>query len=158
MKAGFLYVFLLSLCSIASLKAQSHYSTVYFELGGSGGVASINAEKTFLTRTGVQSGLRIGFSLAPIDRNNGTGLVFPIHLYTLIGKANNQVDLGIGQGLTLTTKGSVFALGNLVVGWRHTFKNENWFLRMAYTPLISYITDFQWHHWAGISVGYRFKK
>lgn len=158
MNARCYFVLLLSLRCVFSLHAQKPTSSAYFELGGSGGVGSFNYEKIFFSRPAIQTGWRVGFSLAPIDRNNGAGIVLPIHFITLIGPKKNQLDLGFGQGITLTTKGSFFALTNLVVGWRHAFKNEKWYLRVAYTPLVSYITDFQWQHWAGISIGYNLKK
>jgi len=158
LKASSGFVFLFSLWSALCLQAQTPSSSVYFELAGSGGLGSFNFEKLLTVKPVIQSGWRVGFSIAPIDRNNGAGIVIPVHFMALIGPGHHQLDLGFGQGLTLTTNGSLFALGNMVVGWRHTFKNKKWFLRVAYTPLISYLIDFQWQHWVGISMGYNLKK
>ena len=51
--------------------------SIYFELAGSGGIASINFEKEFLIKPKSTFVWRTGLSFAPIDKNNGTGIVFP---------------------------------------------------------------------------------
>ncbi len=128
--------------------------SVYFELGGSGGIGSINYEKLFYTKNTSEFTWRAGISLAPIDKNNGTGLVFPLLINTLLGKNAHKLELGLGQGITLTTKGSFFALTTAAIGYRYQSKNRKWFYRITYTPLVSYIADFQVQHWEGISIGY----
>ena len=131
--------------------------SIYFELAGSGGIASINYEKEFCKKKNTEFTLRAGFSIAPIDKNNGNGIVFPVLVNALIGKKAHKLELGLGQGITITTRGSFFALGTAVLGYRYQNPDKNWFYRVSYTPLISYIVDFQVQQWFGLSIGYTFK-
>ena len=75
-------------------------------------------------------------------------------LNSLIGKHSHKLELGIGQGLTVTTKGSFFLLTIPTIGYRYQNETKNMFYRVTYTPLISYLFDFQMQQWAGISIGY----
>lgn len=138
------------LCQNVSEKPRA----VFFELAGSGGIASFNYEKAFAGSENAMFTWRAGFSIAPIDRNNGTGLVFPLMVNALLGNGDHRLEVGLGQGLTLTTRGSVFALTTATLGYRYQGEGKRFFYRASYTPLISYIVDFQVQHWAGISVGY----
>lgn len=152
-----LTIVLFSLLIFQNGHSQNTTRALYFELGGSGGLGSFNLEKTLLHKKNTSIGFRAGFSLAPIDRNNGISLIFPLHLIAIVGSSPHALDLGIGQGLTITTKGNAFMLGNLMLGYRFTHPSKNIFYRLGYTPLISYLVDFQWQHWFGISVGYTLK-
>lgn len=131
---------------------------LFIEIAGSGGLGSLNYERAFAKKKYNEYTLRLGISLAPIDRNNGIGIIFPIMLNTLIGKNSHKVELGLGQGVTLTTKGSLFSLTTFVAGYRFQPETKNWFLRLSYTPLISYLYDFQIQQWAGVSFGLRLNK
>ncbi len=128
--------------------------SVFLEIAGSGGMGSINYEKLLCKRNNIEYTGRLGFSIAPIDKNNGIGLVFPFMLNSLIGKHSHKLELGIGQGLTVTTKGSFFLLTIPTIGYRYQNETKNMFYRVTYTPLISYLFDFQMQQWAGISIGY----
>lgn len=132
--------------------------SVYFEIAGSGGVGSINYEKHFLKKNNTEFTWRAGLSLAPIDKNNGTGIVFPLMINSLIGKNSHKLELGLGQGITITTKGSIFALSTAAIGYSYQSQNKEWFYRVTYTPLISYLVDFQIQQWVGISIGYTLSK
>ena len=128
--------------------------SIYFELAGSGGIASINFEKEFLIKPKSTFVWRTGLSFAPIDKNNGTGIVFPFMVHWIKGENAHKLDIGIGQGVTITTRGSFFALTTACIGYRYQTPSKKWFYRVAYTPLISYLIDFQIQHWGGISIGY----
>ena len=65
--------------------------------------------------------------------------------------------MGLGQGITITTKGQPFILGTALVGYRYQHKDKNWFYRASYTPLISYLVNCQIQQWAGLSIGYTIK-
>lgn len=130
--------------------------SIFFEIAGSGGVGSINYEKLFLRKKQTDFTWRLGLSFAPIDKNNGMGIVFPLMINSLMGKNAHKLELGLGQGITLTTKGNFFALTTAAVGYRCQPTTKKWFYRVTYTPLISYLVDFQIQHWGGISVGYTF--
>jgi len=130
--------------------------SVYFEIAGSGGLGSINYEKLFWKKNITEFTWRAGLSFAPIDKNNGTGIVFPLMINSIIGKNAHKLELGLGQGITITTKGSFFALTTASIGYRYQPETKNWFYRVTYAPLISYLVDFQIQQWGGISIGYTF--
>lgn len=130
---------------------------VFLELAGSGGIGSINYEQDIWQKRKAFYTFRAGLSLAPIDKNNGTGLVFPLMFNSILGQRKNKLELGIGQGLTVTTKGNWFLLTTAGIGLRHQSAASPIFYRITYTPLISYLVDFQTQHWAGFSIGYKLK-
>ncbi|MCC7298489.1 MAG: hypothetical protein IT244_09165 [Bacteroidia bacterium] len=156
MKLLFILIFTMilmpkTMAQVSGEKAKS----IFLELGGSGGLGSINYEKTISNQSKSLLNYRIGFSLAPIDKNNGTGLVFPLMINKVLGNGTHKMELGLGQGITITTKGQFFALGLANFGYRHQKAESHWFYRANYTPLISYIISRQWQHWAGFSIGYQ---
>lgn len=154
------YTILFSLLIFSSLYSQQDKErSVYFEAGGSGGLGSINYEASILNSLSSEKlnyTWRAGLSIAPIDKNNGTGIVFPIMINSLIGASNHRLELGVGQGFTITTRGSFFTLTTAIVGYRFDAKNSPLFFRATYTPLLSYLIDFQVQQWAGLSIGYTF--
>lgn len=135
------------------LKKQS----LFLELGGSGGFGSINYEKDFLLKTNTAYSFRAGFCVIPIDKNNGSALIFPLMVNFKMGNSAHKLEGGVGQGLTVTTKGSAFALALAAFGYRYQPTGKRLFFKIAYTPLISYIVDRQIQHWGGLSIGYSFK-
>ena len=135
-------------------QADTSRESIYLEIAGSGGLGSINYEKQFLQAGITDLSWRVGFSIAPIDPNNGVGLVFPVMIHGLIGSSPHKLELGVGQGITITTNGSFFILGTACVGYRYQSETSNWFYRVSYTPLISYLVDLQYQNWVGISIGY----
>ena len=131
--------------------------SIFLEIGGSGGLGSINFEKQFFKKNNTDFTWRAGLSFAPIDKNNGTGIVFPLMANAIIGKNAHKLELGLGQGITVTTRAKFFALTTVAVGYRYQAAAKPWFYRVTYTPLISYLVDFQMQQWGGISIGYSFK-
>lgn len=147
--------------SLSAFAQEDKSRALFLEVGGSGGLGSINYEASLFPslRTDLHRNTwRAGFSVAPIDRNNGSALVFPIMINSLIGKKSHLLELGLGQGITVTTKGSFFMLTTAAVGYRFKPKEKPWFFRATYTPLVSYLVDFQVQQWGGLSIGYRFSK
>ena len=129
--------------------------SVIFEIGGSAGVGSINYENIFNKKGQFDLLWRVGITGFPIDKNNGFVLVIPATFGTLIGQGNNKLELEIGQGFSITTKGKIFALTTPIIGYRYQNTRKRFFFRITYTPLISYIFDFQYQNWAGVSIGYK---
>lgn len=131
-----------------------------FELGGVGGFASLSYERELMQKEAFRMDLRLGFSFLPIDANNGYSLIFPVLAHGVFGKGRHQLDVGIGQAFTVTTKGSFFVLMPASLGYRFGLgagKADGYrlYLRPAYTPLVSYLLDLQIQHWAGLTVGFR---
>ncbi len=136
---------------LAGANAQNSF---YLEVGGSGGLGSLNFERTFRNNSTTAFSWSAGFSMAPIDKNNGTALVFPCMLHLMHGKSHHKIEFGMGQGFSLTTKGNAFILGTLAIGYRYNNPDKRVFWRIAYTPLVSWLVDWQYQHWAGISIGF----
>ena len=128
--------------------------SLYLELGGSGGFGSFNFEWNFKSTDNFRWMFRTGISATYIDKNNGLGFIFPVMVHSIYGK-NHGLDLGIGQALTITTRGGIFLRTPLSIGYRLEPKDKRMFYRFSYTPIVSYLVDFQWEHWAGISIGYK---
>lgn len=137
-------------------RRRLHERNIYLELGGSGGFASFNYEWNFASQQRIRWMLRMGISGTYIDKNNGAGIIFPVMAHGIYGKKHG-LDLGIGQALTLTTRGSFFLRTPLSVGYRFEPNRKRMFYRISYAPIVSYLVDFQWEHWGGITIGYKLK-
>jgi len=150
------YILIVAFSSLLTfnLIAQER-SYLSLELAGSGGFASFNYEKSIYNIVSTSFYLRGGFSLTPIDSNNGVVLIFPLMLHTTTGTQQHKFDFGIGQSISVTTKGSLFILAPLSFGYRYLPKSNSHYWRIAYTPIVSYLLSFQWQHWAGVTYGYR---
>ena len=135
-----------------SAQAVRHLS---LELGGVGGLGAVSYEREVLRKDAFRLDMRFGFSFIPIDANNGYSFIFPVLAHGILGKSKHQLDVGIGQGFTLTTKGKFFVVMPASIGYRLSLLKGKIYLRAAYTPLISYLLDFQWQHWAGLTFGFR---
>lgn len=153
-----LFILFTELFPATIFSQSSNVASGYLEMAGSGGLGSLNYEKNFTAIKNTSLTWSGGLSFAPIDKNNGTGIVFPIMLHSLSGKSAGKLELGIGQGITITTRGHFFILATAAVGYRHQAPDKNFFYRITYTPIVSYLVDFQYQHWAGISFGYSFNK
>lgn len=129
---------------------------LYFELGGSGGFGSFNFEWNFNRKHTLRWMLRTGVSGTYIDKNNGVGFIFPVMVHAVYGRIH-ALDIGLGQAVTITTKGSAFVRMPLSIGYRLEPFDKRVFYRFSYTPIISYLLDFQWQHWGGITIGYKLK-
>ncbi len=155
--AAIFFFFIISFIACGQTDINKRRS-VFFETAGSGGLGSINYEKLFHQNENIEFTWRAGISIAPIDRNNGVGIVFPLMVNGLFGKRAHKLELGLGQGVTITTKGSGFILATAAIGYRYQHESKKWFYRITYTPLISYLIDFQVQQWAGVSIGYTLTK
>jgi hypothetical protein len=67
-------------------------------------------------------------------------------------------DIGIGQTISITTKGSPFFMMPAEAGCRYQPADKNYYIRLSYTPIISYLIDFQIQHWGGFTYAYSFQK
>ena len=148
--------FLFFICTLAVTGQEiNRNKALFFELGGSGGFGSINYEQSFMDREALALSWRLGLSFAPIDKLNGTGIVFPLMVSGVFGRTSHKLEVALGQGITITTKGSYYVLTTAALGYRFQPNYSPWFFRATYTPLISYLADFQMQQWAGLSIGYR---
>jgi hypothetical protein len=154
------------LCGFCSAQTKQ----VFLELGGSGGLGSINLEKPlFINLPWVPRDncgplkpvlysftWRLGLGASPIDQNNGWVLIFPAMVNMVYGVYAHRIEFGTGIAPSVTTKGSLFIKSPVMLGYRFQPPDKKLFFRVTYTPLVSWLVDFQWQHWAGISIGYNF--
>ncbi len=129
----------------------------YFELAGSGGLASFNYETSIKKFYLSELYFRTGLSASPIDRNNGTAIVFPLMIHFVYGQSKHKLDVGLGQTISITTRLAFFVRMPASIGYRLEPEDKKYFWRFSYTPIISYLVDFQWQHWGGISFGFKLK-
>lgn len=164
------FTLLVSFCICASLHAQ--YKGMFLELGGSGGLGSINYEHTLWDPASHQPvrdncggyppirhtfTWRAGISATPIDKNNGVVLIFPVMANMIYGLGTHKVEAGTGVALSITTKGSWYIKSPVMIGYRFEPPTSKLFFRVNYTPIFGWLVDVNWQHWAGISLGYRFE-
>ena len=149
------FLFFITALSVNAQEKDRYFS---FELAGSGGLGSVNFEKIALDRERVDLYMRYGLSFVPLDVNNGFGLVFPIMVHARIGNNNHYGDFGIGQAFTVTTKGAFYLRMPTSFGYRFEPEGKRYYIRPAYTPIVSFLFDFQWEHWGGFTFGYRLGK
>ena len=130
----------------------------HLEAMGTGGLASFSYEHQFMGYSSGRMSWRIGLSAFPIDQNTGTVLVFPFLLQGQHGRGKLRLEYGLGQIPSVTTKGSFFMRGSGLLGLRWEEADRPWIVRASYTPLLSYLVDWQYEHWGGLSVGFRWQK
>ncbi len=128
--------------------------TMYLDLGGSAGAYSINYQEHLIGNAWWEFQWSVGLSCFPIDKNNGIVLVIPTLLHLDIGQDPSKLEFGFGQALSVTTKGSGFSMLTPFVGYRYHNPQSRWMYRVTYTPIVSYLLQFQYQHWMGLSVGY----
>lgn len=159
MKKIFFLIFWLVLCSQKTHSQDTlslNYRNLFLELGGNGGLFSINYENKLFRFGKSRLNWDAGFSLVPMS---GRAIIdFPFSINFLIGIKKNKAELGTGQTLILDLGGGKGGTirGTFRLGYRYENKNHYW--RLAYTPFYSYIYNFQYEHWIGISYGHYFKK
>lgn len=143
-------MFLLLLSS--SLSAQrlwEHYT--YGEIGGTGGLYSFGWEGVVQNTTAVQ----VGISAIPADGE----LIFtvPAVVKYVHGKTLHRPEIGLGLGTSVVNRTGLkgFVRGIGLIGWRYQAVDSRWCYRAFYSPLISFLTDFQWQHWGGFGISYR---
>lgn len=135
---------------------KQYKNFIYVEGGGSGGVSSINYERC-LARYGITSlNIRGGVFYAT------SGLwSFPTTLIGLIGKYKHKAMVGLGSTIVFTHLDNyniylrnkhVMAIFSPSAGY-HYQSNDNWFLRVAYTP---FLYSNRYDNWFGVSFGYAF--
>jgi hypothetical protein len=157
MHKRFFILLLICLLTTFKINGQATSYSLSFELGGVGGLGSFNLNKLFYSKKQCQLHWRAGFSLAPIDKNNGTTIVLPVLIHGQLGQSRHKLDIGVGQTLSITTKGNYFIMLPISLGYLNAPSTKKIWFRIAYTPIISYIIDRQYQHWGGLTIGYRLK-
>ncbi|MDB2656638.1 hypothetical protein N9Y60_01140 [Crocinitomicaceae bacterium] len=107
-----------------------------FEVAGAGGFGSISYSKEFKKWDKLGLEYRAGLSFVPIDKNNGNGIIFPLLVHATYGNGKHLADVGLGQAITVTTRGSAFVRMPTSFGYRLQTDGAM-FYRFAYTPIVS---------------------
>lgn len=128
-------------------------SYLSLEALGSGGLGGLFYERDYATVGIVDFQYRLGFSMMPVDVNNGSVLIFPHMLHFVIGQKASRLDFGLGFTASITTKGQFFVRQPLSIGYRFEPPAKNFYLRASYTPIASVLIDYQWQHWGGLTFG-----
>lgn len=141
---------------------------LFLELGGSGGLGSVNYEWLKPPKAGSDEesqvnpwsrGIRVGMGFTPVDKNNGIVIVVPV-MGTMIynkNKSPHGIEISAGLAPSITTKGSWYVKSPLALGYRYEPDGKKLFYRVTYTPIVGWLVDYNWQHWAGISIGYKIK-
>lgn len=166
-----LFIIVFAFC--CSLLRAQREKNIFLEIGGSGGLGSLNYERSFveyhpMSPEGGQTQeeldqlegpirwtLRMGIGTSPIDKNNGWVFVAPVMINRMSG-ARNRFEFGAGFAPSVTTKGSWFIKSPLQLGYRWVPRYKNYFIRVTYTPIVAWLVDFQVQQWFGISIGYHY--
>jgi hypothetical protein len=132
-------------------------SSVNAELGGNGGVYSLNYQRSFERLVRLRLSWCAGLSVYP----RGSLITMSVPVSVIYRKTlRNADDLVFGAGQTLilsNTKGG-YIRGTFRLGYRwHILKKNAWYIEAAYTPFYSYLYNFQWDNWLGVSFGYYFQ-
>ena len=140
---------------------QKKLRYLYLEGGGNGGLYSLNYEgiaipllKTYPNSFNIS--WNAGFSLLPFS---GRAVVdFPVSIayvaYMHAGKFG--AELGTGQTLILDLGGGKGGTIRGTFRYGIRYRNKKYCWRITYTPFYSYINNFQFEHWFGISYGRSF--
>lgn len=134
-------------------------NAVYFELGGNGGLYSINYDRIVISGKRTHLSLRGGLSIAHFS------YFVPLEINFLFGKRHNFFELGFGETLDVNNKRAGGGIGFnhylpfMRIGYRLQKKtNENGLLfRAGLTP--TFIVDEGEGYpipFAGVSIGYAF--
>lgn len=130
---------------------------IFIEAGGNGGLYSINYEQDFRKILNKNLKWEVGFSVVPWGGKRVI-IDFPLSLNYTIGNGKHKAEAGSGQLIIFGNKAPTgLALrGTFHFGYRYQPENKRTFLKIAYTPLYSYMYNFQWEHWFGVGVGFHF--
>lgn len=110
--------------------------------------------QAFREATRPQLAYRIGLSGFPIDRNSGMVFVLPFALQARWGTGPHKLEAAMGFSLSFTTRVKVFSQAIPAIGYRYQADDKRIFYKITYTPLISFWFNWQYQHWAGITIGY----
>jgi hypothetical protein len=160
----FLLSVLFSFLFVADFFAQSqdsikpNYRNVFSELGGNGGLYSLNYENKLCRFKNSRLNWNAGFSVVPLSTR--AVVDFPVSVNWLIGNKRNKFEIGTGQVLVLSLGGGKGGTirGTFRFGYRYENEKKRYYFLFAYTPFYSYIQNLQYENWGGISFGYYFKK
>jgi len=127
----------------------------YFELGGNGGLYSINYDRIVLSGEKSYLSLRGGFAKYPEVGFIENSFVFPFETNFIFGKHNNFFEFGVGQSIVIQS-GSHFndfdSYLTLRLGYRY-ISETGLTVRFGFVPILN---DYDSMIWIGLGIGYAF--
>ena len=157
----------------AQVIPELYRNSIYLEIGGNGGVGSLNYERLVpFAKPGNMLALRIGTIFAPYGRPGpdfGYEFYLPLEASMLLGKRAVKLELGLGTtiwgygGRRSDSFGPAERYSYLEavpvfrVGGRWQQPGKHWFMRVGFTPILQEnytVIPYPFSPWAGISVGY----
>ena len=129
-------------------------ASINAELGGNGGIYSINFQRHIPNP--FHQAFEFSAGLCVFPRGSLFTMTIPVSLnYRIHFNGTRSLVFGAGQTLILSNTKGGYLRGTFRVGYRWTFLKERaWYLEAAYTPFYSYLYNFQWDNWLGVSFGY----
>jgi len=135
---------------------ESKGRRAFLELGGNGGFGSINFETDLKQKKERKYDLVFRTGIATFPQDQGRFVItFPNSINFLFGN-EHKLELGVGQTVSIATSIGFFTRTTFNVGYRYETK-KRLFYRITYTPLVSNIWNIQYQHFAGVSMGIKFK-
>jgi hypothetical protein len=141
---------------------RSYNNRIYVEALGVGGYGSLNYERVLISKNKLKLALRFGtgtYHVMDYRVKFNPDIILPLSVTGLYGN-HHLVEIGVGQTVASLVsanefrkaerKNSLHATFN--VGYR--YEKSKIMCRICYSPIIEYYNYF--HHWGGISIGYRF--
>lgn len=132
-------------------------NAVFVEVGGNGGLYSLNVERLVLPRFSLRGGVStLGFM------RTTEYVILPATASLLIQQADPKYHFELGGGPSFVIdQGIADILGTAILGLRYQPVDGGLFLRLAFTPLLSTSGEIEllWGHVgpsAGFAIGYSF--
>jgi hypothetical protein len=158
------FLALQNLC-FAELLMEKQKHLLCLDIGGIGGVSSINYEYNQYWKENITFGISGGFGTVHIRDYRlkfNPDLIFPVAVRLIYGK-KHQAEIGVGQTFSsipkinlskknIHTRSADFST-TFVIGYR--LQLNKFIFRASYTPIIEKNKHFK--HWGGVSIGYAFK-
>ena len=146
-------------------------NALFIELGGNGGIYSLNYDRILTSAKKIRTSLRGGFSVLPVNRN--IDLVFPIEFNFLLGSANHFMETGAGVTYVKSMINTDEGFGNLRynyeqflgvcrLGYRFQERlDRGLFFRAGITPYLFQTNEYDriepiFQFWLGVSAGANF--
>lgn len=166
-----IFFFFLCTASFSQQIESRAKNTLYIEGAGVGGYGSLNYERIYFfsspSNRSKQTAIacRLGIStyyLNDYTDNFNPEIILPLALHFLYGKSH-KLELGIGQTFTSFVRADTNTFKpvrdirnhtHFTLGYRYQPLKGGIMLRIAYTPMLEFNTDYT--HWGGLAIGYAF--
>lgn len=148
-----------------SKKVQQAKNIIYVEMGGTGGLGSINYERIIVQKGLLNIGTRIGmigYNYFDFTNKFNPDFNFPFSINGFYGQTH-KIEFGVGQTITsinhinttdYTTQRLTNIHANLTIGYRFQKSEGGIVFGINYNPIFDHYKTFR--SWGGVSVGYAF--